>query len=51
LILGIALGGGGYFLTERHVAGLAVWLILVALLALGAAGWTTLGRPFWWSTG
>lgn len=51
LILGIALGGGGYFLTERHIAGLAVWLILVALLALGAAGWATLGRPFWWSTG
>ncbi|MGN6275467.1 MAG: O-antigen ligase family protein [Solirubrobacterales bacterium] len=51
MILGLALGGGGYFLTERHIAGLAVWLILVALLALGAAGWARLGRPFWWSTG
>lgn len=51
LILGLALSQGGYFLSERHIAGLAVWLILVVLLALGAAGWTTLGRPFWWSTG
>jgi O-antigen ligase len=51
LILGLLLFGGGFFLSERHVAGLAVWLVLVILLALGAAGKATLGRPFWWGTG
>jgi hypothetical protein len=51
LILGLALAGGGYFLSDRHIAGLAVWLILVVLLALGAAGKATLGRPFYWATG
>jgi O-Antigen ligase len=51
LILGIALAGGGFFLNERHIAGLAVWLILVGMLALGAGGRATLGRPFYWATG
>jgi len=51
LILGLALAGGGYFLSDRHIAGLAVWLVLVVLLALGAAGKATLGRPFAWATG
>jgi tetratricopeptide (TPR) repeat protein len=51
LILGLALAGGGYFLSDRHIAGLAVWLVLVVMLALGAAGKATLGRPFWWATG
>jgi len=51
LILGLLLGGGGFFLSERHIAGLAVWLVLVLMLALGAAGKATLGRPFWWTTG
>ena len=51
LVLGLALAGGGYFLSDRHIAGLAVWLVLVAMLALGAAGKATLGRPFWWATG
>jgi tetratricopeptide (TPR) repeat protein/nicotinamide riboside transporter PnuC len=51
LILGLALAGGGYFLSDRHIAGLAAWLIVVALLALGAAGKATLGRPFAWATG
>lgn len=51
LILGLALAGGGYFLSDRHIAGLAVWLVLVVLLALGAAGKATLGRPFVWATG
>lgn len=51
LILGLALAGGGFSLGSRHIAGLAVWLILVALLALGAAGKATLGRPFYWATG
>jgi hypothetical protein len=51
LILGLALAGGGFLLSERHVAGLAVWLLLVGMIALGAAGRATLGRPFYWAAG
>jgi tetratricopeptide (TPR) repeat protein len=51
LILGLALAGGGFSLGDRHIAGLAVYLILVALLALGAAGKATLGRPLYWAAG
>jgi len=51
LILGLALAGGGFFLSDRHIAGLAVLLVLVVMLALGAAGKAALGRPFWWATG
>jgi hypothetical protein len=51
LILGLALAGGGFALSGRHVAGLAVWLILVGMLALGAGGRATLGRPFYWAVG
>jgi len=38
-------------LSQRHIAGLAVWAVVVVLLALGAAGRATLGRPFYWATG
>jgi hypothetical protein len=51
LILGLALAGGGFFLSERHSAGLAVLLVFVLMLALGAAGKATIGRPFWSATG
>ena len=51
LILGLALAGGGFDLSDRHIAGLAVWLVVVVLLALGAAGRATLGRPFYWASG
>lgn len=51
LILGLALAGGGFDLAARHVAGLAVWLIVVCLLAFGAAGRVALGRPFYWASG
>jgi tetratricopeptide (TPR) repeat protein len=51
LILGLAMAGGGFVVSERHIAGLAVWLLLVGMLALGAAGRATLGRPFYWATG
>jgi O-antigen ligase len=51
LILGLALAGGGFVLSQRHIAGLAVWLVLVVLLALGAAGRARLARPFYWATG
>lgn len=37
--------------SQRHVAGLAVWLVLVGMIALGAAGRATLGRPVYWATG
>jgi hypothetical protein len=51
LIGGLALAGGGYALSDRHIAGLAVWLLLAAMLALGAAGRATLARPFYWASG
>ncbi len=43
LIVGLALAGGGFDLAPRHIAGLAVWLLVVVLLAFGAAGRATLG--------
>ena len=51
LIGGLALAGGGFALADRHIAGLAVWLILAAMLVLGAAARATLGRPFYWASG
>jgi len=51
LIGGLALAGGGYGLSARHVAGLAVWLLVVGLLALGVASRATFGRPFYWAGG
>jgi O-antigen ligase len=47
----LALAGGGFDLSARHVAGLAVWLVVVGLLALGAAARARLGRPFYWASG
>jgi hypothetical protein len=51
LILGLAVAGGGYEVTPRHIAGLAVWLVVVLLLALGAASRATLAKPFYWASG
>ena len=51
MIVGIALAGGGFFLSERHIAGLGTYLILIGMLALGAAGRATLGRPFFLVSG
>ena len=51
LILGLALAGGGFDLSERHIAGLAVWAVVVCLLVLGAAGRAALGKPFYWAVG
>jgi O-Antigen ligase len=45
LIAGLALAGGGYEVSARHIAGLAVWLVVVAVLALGWATRAKLGRP------
>jgi O-antigen ligase len=51
LIVGLALAGGGFDVSTRHIAGLGVWLVVVALLVLGASSATTLGRPFFWAVG
>jgi hypothetical protein len=51
LIGGLALAGGGFAVDDRHIAGLAVWLLVAAMLVLGAAGRATLGRPFYWALG
>jgi O-antigen ligase len=36
---------------DRHIAGLAVWLVVVALIVLGAASRAALARPFYWPAG
>lgn len=51
LIGGLALAGGGFDLSARHIAGLAVWLVVVGLLALGVAARASLGKPFYWAGG
>jgi tetratricopeptide (TPR) repeat protein len=51
LIAGLALAGGGFELGDRHIAGLVVWLIVVALILLGAGTRAALARPFCWATG
>lgn len=45
----MALAGGGYDLTSRHIAGLLAWLVVVALLLLGVGSKASLARPFLWS--
>jgi O-antigen ligase len=51
LIGGLALSGGGFSVGSRHVAGLLVWLVVVALLVLGVAGRALLAKPFYWASG
>src|ERR1044072_3314812 len=51
LILGLALAGGGFDVTPRHVAGLAAWMVVVALILLGTAWGATLARPVYWAVG
>lgn len=51
LIGGLALAGGGFDVSGRHIAGLAAWLVVVALLVFGAASATTLARPLYGSIG
>lgn len=38
-------------MTARHIAGLAVWLVVVALLVLGAGSAAKLERPLYWAGG
>jgi hypothetical protein len=49
--VGLALAGGGFDVSARHIAGLGAWLVVVALLVLGAASAATLARPFYWTVG
>jgi O-antigen ligase len=51
LLVGLALSGGGYDVTGRHIAGLGVWLVVVGLLVLGAGSRARLGRPFYAAAG
>jgi O-antigen ligase len=51
LIVGLALAGGGFDVSARHIAGLAVWLVVVGLLVLGAASNATVGRPLYLGAG
>src|SRR4051794_11371388 len=37
LIGALAMTGGGFSVSSRHIAGLIVWLIVVGLLVLGVA--------------
>jgi O-antigen ligase len=51
LIGGLSLAGGGFELSDRHAAGLIVWLVVVGFLVLGAAGRAILAKPFYWASG
>jgi O-antigen ligase len=51
LIVPLALAGGGYDLGDRHIAGLAIWLVVVGLLVLGVASGASRGRPLYRSAG
>jgi O-antigen ligase len=51
LIVGLALAGGGFDVSTRHIAGLAVWLVVVALLVLGAGAGAKLERPLYLAGG
>ncbi len=51
LLVGLALAGGGFDVSDRHIAGLATWLIVIVLLVFGAGSGTKLGRPLYWSAG
>jgi O-antigen ligase len=51
LIVGLALAGGGFDVGARHISGLAVWLVVVALLVFGAGSGAKLERPLYWAGG
>jgi O-antigen ligase len=51
LICGLALAGGGFDVSDRHIAGLAVWGVVVALLVFGAGSAVKLERPLYWAGG
>ncbi|HEY6551055.1 MAG TPA: O-antigen ligase family protein [Solirubrobacterales bacterium] len=51
LIVGLALAGGGFDVSSRHIAGLAAWLVVVALLVFGAGSALKPERPLYWAGG
>ncbi len=51
LVVGLALAGGGFDVTARHIAGLGAWLTVVALLVFGAGAGAKLARPLYWAGG
>ncbi len=51
LIVALALAGGGFDVSDRHIAGLATWLVVIGLLVFGMASGATLGRPLYLSMG
>ncbi len=51
LIVGLALAGGGFDVSSRHIAGLAAWLVVVALLVFGAGSAVKPERPLYWAGG
>ena len=51
LIGALALAGGGFDVSSRHIAGLAVWLVVVALLVFGAGSAVKPERPLYWAGG
>lgn len=51
LIGALALAGGGFDVSSRHIAGLAVWLIVLALLVFGAGSAVKPERPLYWAGG
>jgi O-antigen ligase len=51
LFVALALAGGGFDVTGRHIAGLVVWLVVVALLVLGAGSRARLAWPLYVGTG
>ena len=51
LIGALAMAGGGFSVSSRHIAGLVVWLLVVVLLVLGVAGRALLAKPFYWASG
>jgi O-antigen ligase len=51
LIAGLALAGGGFDVSSRHIAGLAVWLVVVALLVFGAGAGAKLEKPLYLAGG
>lgn len=50
-MVGLALEGGGYDVSSRHIAGLALWLAVVAMLAFGWAAGAKLARPLYLALG
>jgi hypothetical protein len=51
LIGGLALAGGGFDVSDRHIAGLATWLVVIGLLVFGMASGATLERPLYLAIG